>query len=201
MADNSDLLRAAMDAQGITDPEMRAGIAAICMGESHLLGHVEEGYAHTSNARIREVFGARVARLNDVQLSALKANDQKFFEAVYGWRTAVGKALGNVRPGDGYKYRGRGGLQITGRINYTLLAHDIGHPGIVDNPDLVASDPGIGMAMSVAYIKRSYRGGGFEAMLHCVGNNTPDIAAAKWCYYREFLASGEFAAPAAPVAA
>lgn len=192
MTTPQDALRHAMDAIGITDNETRAGIAAIAMGESGMLGHTETSYAHTSNDRIRTVFGSRVAEYTDAELNALKADDKLFFELVYGNGNSVGRGLGNVNPGDGYKYRGRGGLQITGRTNYTLLANDIKHPEIVANPDLVSTDQELGMMMSVAYIKRNYHGGGFDAMLHSVGNNTADIEATKRHYFAEFSRSGEF---------
>jgi predicted chitinase len=187
----ADYLRAAMDAQQVTDNAERAGLAAIAMGESQMMGYVELGYGHTSNERIREVFGSRVPA-DDSKLDALKADDEAFFEWVYGCQTRTGQELGNITEGDGYKFRGRYAIQITGRGNYTRYAAKSGHPEILANPDLGITDPAIGMALCVAYILDRYRGGGFEAMLDCVGNNTPDIAATKERYFAQFAASGEF---------
>ena len=194
----ANALRAALDAQGVTDPETRAGMAAIAMGESNMLGYVEMGYAHTSNDRIRQVFGSRVSGLSDAELDEIKADDKIFFEHVYGSLTNVGRGLGNTQPGDGYKFRGRYAIQITGRGNYQRYATKSGHPEIMDNPDLGISDPSIGMAICVAYIVDRYHGGGFDAMLRAVGNNTPDIAATKQAWFDKFMASGEFAQMGSP---
>jgi predicted chitinase len=51
--------------------------------------------------------------------------------------------LGNIKPGDGPKYKGRGFIQITGRANYTQAAKDLGidlvnHPEIAEKPDVAA---------------------------------------------------------------
>jgi len=45
---------------------------------------------------------------------------------------------GDEASGDGYKYRGRGYIQLTGKDNYTLFATYIGEDTVAD-PDLVAS--------------------------------------------------------------
>jgi len=42
--------------------------------------------------------------------------------------------------GDGYKFRGRGPIQLTGKSNYTQFAQDIGRPDVLTNPDIVATE-------------------------------------------------------------
>lgn len=53
----------------------------------------------------------------------------------YEWR----KDLGNTQKGDGYKFRGRGYIQVTGRYNYLALSKDTGID-FVNNPDLLATE-------------------------------------------------------------
>lgn len=44
---------------------------------------------------------------------------------------------GDEASGDGWKFRGRGALQTTGKENYRLLAEHVKNPEILQNPDLV----------------------------------------------------------------
>lgn len=53
--------------------------------------------------------------------------------------TAIGKRLGNTKRGDGYLYRGRGFVQITGRSNYARVGKSIG-VDLIASPDM-ALDP------------------------------------------------------------
>ena len=46
---------------------------------------------------------------------------------------------GDEASGDGWKYRGRGALQLTGKSNYKAFADYLGKPEIMDTPDLVAT--------------------------------------------------------------
>lgn len=185
-----DLLRAEMDRQGVTDNQIRAGIAAIAMGESALNPHTETDYSHTANSRIRVIFGSRVADLTEPQLNILKTNPVAFFNTVYGGAWGA-KNLGNTSEGDGYKYRGRTVLQLTGRGNYQHVQNMTGYE-IVDSPDL-ANDPKVSAAVAVAYMRWRYKkGGGWTAMKAAVGNNIPDIDDRKNAFFSQFMTTGEF---------
>lgn len=59
--------------------------------------------------------------------------DMDYFNK-YEPNTSLGKALGNTVEGDGYKFRGRGYVQITGRGNYKRMSQKIGID-FVDYPD------------------------------------------------------------------
>ncbi|MBF6277853.1 MULTISPECIES: glycoside hydrolase family 19 protein [Nocardia] len=57
--------------------------------------------------------------------------------------------LGNTQPGDGPRYKGRGGLQLTGRHNYERASQALG-VDFVNHPELVA-DPKYAFATAAWY--------------------------------------------------
>lgn len=70
-------------------------------------------------------------------------NPEKIANRVYASRMGNG----NEASGDGWKYRGRGALQLTGKDNYKAFAQYLGKPEIITNPDLVATEYAFESAM------------------------------------------------------
>jgi predicted chitinase len=65
--------------------------------------------------------------------------------------------MGNSAPGDGYKYRGRGLMQLTGKANYAAFARATGID-VISNPDLVACDPRVAALSAIHYWKTRVQG-------------------------------------------
>ena len=61
---------------------------------------------------------------------------EKIANKVYGGRMGNGPEVS----GDGWKFRGRGPIQLTGKSNYAAFATDIGRPDVLTNPDVVAGE-------------------------------------------------------------
>jgi putative chitinase len=65
------------------------------------------------------------------------------------------KRLGNIKPGDGERFKGRGYLQITGRWNYGAVGRLIGKD-LIKNPELL-ENPDIAIQADIAYWKMRVR--------------------------------------------
>ena len=105
-----------------------------------LLAHI--GHESADLTRLTENLNYSAARLMEVWPSRFKTlegakdyerNPEALANNVYGGR------MGNTRPDDGWRFRGRGPIQITGRDNYTRLERDTGMP-VLSNPDLLTKD-------------------------------------------------------------
>lgn len=61
-----------------------------------------------------------------------------YFEEIASGAAYEGRTdLGNINPGDGVKYKGRGPLQVTGRANYTAAGVAL-HLDLVTHPEMCA---------------------------------------------------------------
>lgn len=137
---NIDKIRAVLEMKGMNQKQIAAVLGNVGKETGFKSTSEELNYGKTDNKRIREVFSG-VAGKTDAQLDAIKKDPKQLGETVYGVGTAKGKELGNTEPGDGFKFRGRGYIQITGKGNYAAASKSIwGDDRLVKNPDLV-NDP------------------------------------------------------------
>ena len=142
-----------MTKAGITNPYTKIGILSVISKESGFIPVNELSYGTTPNAHIREIFGDRVSSYSETELDALKKDDVKFFDAVYGQKATAKLwwVTGNTELGDGYKYRGRGFNGITFKSLYKQYGDKIGKD-LVTNPDLL-NDPVIAAKAALEFFK------------------------------------------------
>ena len=134
----------AMDVGGITDQKSKAMLMATVDHESGGFTRNEENLNYSAK-RLQEVFPkyyktAEAARADE-------GNPEAIANTVYGGR------MGNSEVGDGYKYRGRGAIQLTGKAQYAAMGNKLGID-LVNNPDL-AMDPKYSAQIAVQHWKGS----------------------------------------------
>ena len=152
-------------ALSITDKFLQTAIIANIYKECGCVPQEENlDYSKTSNDRIRKIFGARVTTYNEEQLNDLKATAIKFAEVVYGHKTKIGISMGNIAPGDGWKYRGRGYIQITGKNNYKFIGDKIGF-NLIEFPDLLVTDKHISAIAAITFVTVALKNTSFSDQL------------------------------------
>lgn len=150
------MLERQMTAAGITDPKERAMMLAQVDHESGFRARSED-MTYRSVAQMDKTFGKNAAysKLSADQKAALVNNPEALANVVYG------KRMGNTDAGDGYKYRGRGMIQLTGKDNYAKYGKMLGID-LVGNPDL-ANDPEIAARLATAYWQTNKLGAAAQA--------------------------------------
>jgi putative chitinase len=94
-----------------------------------------------SAARLIEIFGINrhSAAVTAAEAEMLARDPEAIAERVYGLgNPRKSRELGNIQPGDGFRYRGNGVLQTTGRSNHRRMGAACGID-FEGNPDLVTA--------------------------------------------------------------
>jgi predicted chitinase len=129
-----DDLEKTLPKYGIADSKARlAHFFAQVLHESGCMRYDMENLNYSADA-LRRVFGKYFK--TQAQAEAYARRPEKIASRVYANRMGNG----DEASGDGWKYRGRGLIQLTGKSNYQAFADWIGDARIVDEPDLVSSE-------------------------------------------------------------
>ena len=118
-------LNKALDKYDIDNPKRIAGFISQCAHESRDFTATEENLNYSQGA-LERVFG-RYFGPGKRNAAEYARNPEKIANYVYmdEFRSKRG-ALGNVKEGDGWRFRGGGLKQLTGRNNYEGFAKDCG---------------------------------------------------------------------------
>lgn len=166
----------------INNPAVQASLIAIAYKESRLVPQNESSYARTSKFSTFNSFTNlkpyTTEGPNGIETSQfineLKKKDTTFFNFVYGNKNGNDPKTAKLNPinitdsngkvitvyddvnGDGYKYRGRGYNQITGKSLYSQAKKDTG-VDVISNPDLLNNIDTAALAL-LGYFERGSTG-------------------------------------------
>ncbi len=133
----------------LATPLRAAHLIGQCAHESMGFTRLVESLYFTTPERLMAVWPRRFASL--AVAAGFTRDPERLANHVYGGR------MGNTRPGDGYRYRGRGYLQLTGRTNYRRFGARIGID-LEAGPER-AAEPEIAWLIAASYLATRSRGG------------------------------------------
>lgn len=126
-------------ASGIDTPKALANFMAQVEHESGGFQRLEEGFRYTRGieqitSKVKSALREGPEVLEAARQEALRNQPGKLAELMYGGR------MGNDQPGDGYRYRGRGYIQLTGKDIYAEAGRDLeldllNDPGLAAKPE------------------------------------------------------------------
>ena len=119
---------------GIADSRVRlAHFFSQVLHESGCMRYDMENLNYSAKS-LRAVFGKYFKTLS--QAESYARQPEKIANRVYANRMGNG----SESSGDGWRYRGRGLIQLTGKNNYKVFARWIGDDQVLADPDIVASE-------------------------------------------------------------
>jgi putative chitinase len=124
-----DGLNKCFDKYDINTPERQACFLAQVMHESNSFKSLSENLNYSAQGLMR-TWSSRFPDLDTAE--KFEHNPEKIANKVYAGR------MGNIEEGDGWKYHGRGLIQLTGRENYANFGHNVG-VDVLSNPDLLTT--------------------------------------------------------------
>jgi putative chitinase len=139
-----DAFNNAFERYEINTPDRIAMFMAQVGHESGGLTTLQENLNYKPE-RLQQIFPKY---FRDVDPNDYGRNPEKIANRVYSNRMGNG----DEESGDGYRFRGRGAIQLTGRDNYTHCGNDLG-VDLIENPDYLTTPEGA--IMSAAWFWNS----------------------------------------------
>ncbi len=121
------------DKYNINTPLRLAHFLSQVNHESGDMKYIEENLNYSAK-RLLQVFPKYFKTIDGANEYAYKP--EKIANKIYANRMGNGDG----GSGDGWRYRGRGPIQLTGKNNYILFANWVKNKDIINNPDLILKD-------------------------------------------------------------
>lgn len=141
------VLETAMPQFGVATVLDRAHFMAQACHETGGFDHFEENLRYTSPDRLDAMFSAIHGEADAALL--IRQGPAAIANRVYGGRNGNG----DEATGDGWRFRGRGCFQLTGKSNYAAASAALGHD-YVAQPDLVAQP--VGAALTALWFWKAH---------------------------------------------
>lgn len=131
----------------INTPRRQAAFIGQCGHESASFKVLEENLNYSAKG----LMATWPSRFHEIDIAEkFERNPEMIANKVYGGRAD----LGNTEDGDGWRFHGRGLIQLTGRTNYTVCGLALGKP-FAEHPELVLEPENAAMTAGWFFNKRN----------------------------------------------